>query len=63
MTARDPLELRRHAPTTPRDTNDPPRFSQMVETTKDALVLELRAFLDQAGFTVERRSELPTVEK
>ena len=63
MPARDPLELRRHSATVPTDLNDPPRFSQMVETTKDAIVYELRTFLDQAGFTTERRAELPTVEK
>lgn len=63
MPARDPLELRRHSATTPADVNDPPRFTQMVETTKDALVQEIRDFLTQSGFTTERRSELPTVEK
>ncbi|APU88883.1 hypothetical protein Rctr197k_063 [Virus Rctr197k] len=63
MPARDPLELRRHSATVPTDLNDPPRFSQMVETTKDALVEEVRVFLNQAGFTTEKREELPTVEK
>lgn len=63
MPARDPLELRKHVPTVPTDLTDPPRLTQMVETTKDALIYEIRSFLNQAGFTTERREELPTVEK
>lgn len=60
--ARDFLN-RAFAPTTPDDLLDPPRFSQIVETTKDVFVLELRKFFANAQQTGERRSELPTIEK
>lgn len=63
MPARDPLELRKHAPTVPEDLNDPPRFSQMIETTQDAFVLELRRYFDTKGFTTGDRQEVPTIEK
>ena len=46
--------------TVPDDTNDPPQFSQGIETTKDTLVLELRKFFEEKA---ERVSELPTIEK
>lgn len=59
---RDPLN-RAFAPTTPDDLNDPPRFSQVLETTKDVLVVELRHFIANAQQTAARRTELPTVEK
>lgn len=61
--ARDQLELRRHAPTDPDDVLDPPRFGQLLETAKDAFVLDLRNFFRVNGFTTERRQEAPTVEK
>lgn len=61
--ARDPLELRRHAPTVPTDLLDPPRFGQMVESAKDALVEELRTFLSTTQFTVARRVEAASIEK
>lgn len=60
--ARDNLD-RAFAPTVPSDLNDPPRFSQLTETTKDALVVELRKFIDNATIDTDRREELPTVEK
>lgn len=60
--ARDELELRGFRATTPDDLNDPPRFAQIVETTKDAFVLELRQFFDR-NQTAQRLDELPTVEK
>lgn len=50
-------------PTVPDDLNDPPRFGQIIETTKDALVLELRKFFANAAQTPSRRTELPTIEK
>jgi len=53
---------RLHAATVPDDLNDPPRFSQVIETTKDAFVLELRRFFD-INQTAARLSELPTIEK
>lgn len=63
--ARDPLELRKHVPTVPDDPLDPPRFGQLVETTKDALVLELRTFLSGPGAQnlPGRLAEIPTVAK
>lgn len=54
---------RAFAPTVPTDLIDPPRFSQIQETTKDVLVLELKKFLDNASQNSDRRIELPTVEK
>lgn len=66
MVERDPLERRNYAPTIPSDLEDPPQFGQVVETTKDAIVLELREFFDQPKLNtqdVERRREVPTVRK
>lgn len=54
---------RAFAPTTPADANDPPRFGQPSETAKDALVQELRRFLDNANLSAALRAELPTIEK
>lgn len=61
-----------YATSTPRDANDPPRFGQPAETTKDVITLELRKYL--AGETNATtgptdaqlsglRAELPTIEK
>jgi hypothetical protein len=61
--ARDPIDLRRYRATVPDDLNDPPRFSQMIETVKDAFQREIERFLETTGFTNERREELPTVRK
>lgn len=60
--ARDQLELRAHRPTTPVDLNDPSRFGQFIETTKDAFVEELRLFFG-AQQQAERLQEAPTIEK
>lgn len=49
--------------TTPLDANDPPRFGQPTELTKDVLVAELRTFLSNAQQSSSLRAELPTVEK
>lgn len=49
-------------PTVPDDAQDPPRFGQILETTKDAFVLELRNFFGQVQPT-GRIAELPTIEK
>lgn len=54
---------RAFAPTVPKDLADPPRFSQLVETTKDVLVQELRNFFDSSLQGSEFLSELPTIEK
>lgn len=48
--------------TAPDDRFDPPRFGQMVETTKDAFVLALRSFFDDTQIP-NRRSELPVIDK
>lgn len=60
--ARDSLG-RRFAPTIPADLNDPTRFGQVVEQTKDVLVEELRKFLDNAEISDRLREEIPTIEK
>lgn len=48
--------------TVPDDLQDPPRFAQVLETTKDAFVLNMRTFFDQQQVP-GRLQELPTVEK
>lgn len=60
--ARDTLD-RAFRATTPDDSLDPPRFSQVSETVKDALVLELRKFIAESAQTSMRREELVTIEK
>lgn len=60
--ARDPLETRRHRATVPADLNDPVRFAQFIETTKDVVVQELREFFG-AQQDALRLQEAPTVEK
>lgn len=54
---------RAFAPTIPSDLNDWPRFGQIIETTKDAFVLELRKFISSTAQSTERRVEIPTIEK
>lgn len=54
---------RSYYPIVPDDLNDPPRFSQAIETTKDAVVLSLREFFDDNTQPTGRRQELPTIEK
>jgi hypothetical protein len=49
--------------TIPNDTDDPPRFGQPVETTKDVFVLELRKFFDRNDISASRLSEIPTIRK
>lgn len=60
--SQDPLN-RAYNPTTPTDTTDPPRFSQVSETVKDAFVSELEAFFQNSNLSTARRSELPTIQK
>lgn len=48
--------------TTPDDLNDPPRFAQILETTKDGFVLALRTFFDDEQ-VAGRRQELPIIDK
>jgi len=54
---------RAYSATVPNDLRDPPRFSQIHETTKDVIVLELRKFFANAQQSSTRRAELPTIEK
>lgn len=61
--ARDPIEQRGYTPVVPDDLNDPARYGQSVETTKDAFVLELRKFFRTTQFTTAKRVELVNVEK
>lgn len=60
--ANEDFDARGAIPTTPRDLKDPPRFTQILETTQDAFVIHLRRFfrIDQRAARVE---ELPTVKK
>ena len=46
----------------PDDQHDPPRFGQILETTKDAFVLALREFFN-SDQVPGRTQELPTIEK
>lgn len=62
MGARDDLENRRFKSTIPDDLNDPPRYSQVIETTKDAFVIEMRNYFNEAQSS-GRIQELPTIEK
>ena len=50
-------------PTVPNDTDDPPRFGQPVETTKDGFVIELRKFFNRAQISSSRLAEIPTIRK
>lgn len=61
--ARDLIEDPKFKVTTQTDARDPSRFGQLLETTKDAFVLELRKFFDQAQIPSGRRVEVPTIEK
>lgn len=63
MPARDPLERRKFIPTVPTNLKQPPRPTQLVESTKDAFVLQLRQFFSTNELWIEKRDELPTVEK
>jgi len=60
--ARDELENRQFGTITPNDALDPPRFSQLIETTGDAFVTELKAFFDKMQSS-GRLTELPTIDK
>lgn len=56
--ARDLFEQRKF-----RAVTEPTRFGQVIETAKNALVWELRRFLDQGEGITERLTEIPTLEK
>lgn len=63
--ANENLRDRRYVPTQPFDTDDPPRFSQLTETAKDAFVSELTAFFDiyTADDALEKIQTTPNVQK
>lgn len=56
----DPIPYR-FVPTIPDNQTDVPHFGQLLETTKDAIVLGLREFA--RTYTQARRQELPNIEK
>lgn len=58
----DELFDKQYRSTVPNDANDPPRFAQVMETTKDAFVLGLRTFFDETQ-AAGRRQELPHIDK
>jgi len=50
--------------TEPFDPNDPPKFGQLVETTKDTFVTELTNYFDyQTANAAEKLTETPTIQK
>jgi len=57
------LFIEQHRPTILDDTEDVPKFGQISETVKDALVHELRDFFRKDNITPEERGEVPTVRK
>lgn len=58
------LYARRNVPTLPLDANDPFRFSQLVETVKDAFQRELMDYFDYRRSDFQNlRNEIPTIEK
>lgn len=61
--ATDDLSLKRNVPTRAVDTTDDFKFSQLVETVKDAFVEELRAFFAQPTVAQTRFAEILTVGK
>src|SRR5260221_2562579 len=58
------LLQRVNLPTLPLDPKDPARFSQLTDTVKDTLQVELSRFFDyhQSQFA-SRKAEVPTIEK
>jgi hypothetical protein len=58
------LPNRVNVPTIPIDPNDPPRFSQLTETCKDAFQAELTAFFNYKALDfAQRKAEIPTIQK
>jgi hypothetical protein len=55
---------RAYRPTEPYDPSDPPKFGQLIETTKDGIASELRRFFDYQSEDMRAKlGELPTIEK
>jgi len=61
--ATDDLALKRNSPTNATDTRDDFRFSQLVETAKDAFIEELRRFFAQPTTAAARFAEILTIGK
>lgn len=61
--ARDAFERRGYASTVPDAPGEAPRFGQVIETTKNAFLWELREFFNQASQTTEGLEERPRIEK
>lgn len=59
----DPISTRGFKSVVPDDSDDPPRFAQIVETSKDAFVLKLREFFDTSLINNDRLEEVPTIRK
>jgi hypothetical protein len=58
------LPQRTNVPTLPVDPNDPARFSQLVEATKDAFQVEIQTFFNYKGpLFASRKREIPTIQK
>jgi len=55
---------REYRPTQPFDPDDPPRFGQLIETTKDAFASEIRRFFDYRSDDIRAKiGEFPAIEK
>jgi hypothetical protein len=67
--SREDLTVRYTIPTEPYDSNDPPRFSQLIETVKDVFAKELSDYFTYVTSTSSsvdtryRMNELPTIKK
>jgi len=58
------LADRKYVPTQPYDSTDPPRFGQLVETTKDAFASELKKFFDYKVADANTKiTETPNIQK
>jgi len=64
MTINDFTGSRSYRSAEPFDSDDPPRFGQLIETAKDAVASELRRFFDYRSDDIRAKiREIPTIEK
>lgn len=57
-------EPRAYRPAEPFDASDPPKFGQLIETTKDAVASELRRFFNYKSSDMRAKiEEVPNIEK
>lgn len=62
--AQEDFSTRINTPTIPLDPADPPRFSQLIEVTKDCFQRELSDYFDYRRSTFQvLKNEVPTIEK